>query len=126
MTTIAWAVRAATRRSPWALVRHVVAALRERRAEFARCALLAEMYRARPAVERHVHHVHTSHRAVRVARVRRQRAARAPRGPRHTPGPGRWRMPAWSLYAAYHRGHSWRGRETLFALTHGRAGVCPA
>lgn len=122
MTTIALAVRAGYWRRPLALIRKVLAVVRERRAEFARCATLAAAYRALPAVERPVRSVHTSHRA---PKVRRQRTARAPRGPRHTVRPGGLR-PAAPVAGAYRRGHSWRGRETLFTLTGGRAGTCPA
>jgi len=123
MSTIAWAARAATRRTPWALARHVVAVLRERFAEGRRLAVLAEAYRALPAEHRvRVRGVHSSHRA---PKVRRQRTARAPRGPRHTVRPGCVR-PVGPVHGAYRRGHSWRGRETLFTLTHGRVGACPA
>jgi hypothetical protein len=125
MSTIMLAVRAGYWHRPLALVRKALSVLRERFAEGRRCAALAAAYRALPAAERCVRGVHTSHRAARAPRVRRQATARAPRGPRHTVRPGGLR-PAAPVAGAYRRGHSWRGRETLFTLTHGRAGSCPA
>lgn len=85
MTAIVLAVRTGYWRRPLALLRKALAAVRERRAEFARCAVLAEAYRHTP-VECRVRGAYPSHRA---PRVRRQRAARAPRGARHTVAPGR-------------------------------------
>lgn len=82
-------VRVAPLRRVLAFARGLVAAVRERRAEFARCTALATEYRATP-VETRVRGVYPSHRAPRVRRA--QRASRAPREARHTPAPGRWRV----------------------------------
>ena len=126
MLTIALAARAG-RWSPLRPVRAFVATWRERRAEMRRCAVLAAAYRQSAPVELRPRGVYPSHRAVRPVRVRRQATPRAPREARHTPAAlgaaARWVTvpPDW-----YRRGHSWRGRETLFVLTGGRAGACPA
>lgn len=92
MTTIVLAVRAGYWRRPVALLRKALAVLRERRAEYVRCATLAAAYRALPAADRLTAGVHTSHRSPRKRVARRTATPRAPRGPRHTPGPGRVRV----------------------------------
>jgi len=125
MTTIALAARAAFWRRPLALVRKAVAALRARRAAVRERESASRMHVERAVAHRAacgVSYVRGAHRA---PKVRRQAAARAPRGPRHTVRPGCVR-PAGPVTGAYRRGHSWRGRETLFTLTQGRVGMCPA
>jgi len=122
MTTIALVIRTGYWRRPLALLRKVLSTVRERFAEGRRLTALAVEYRERPTLERARGVHYSSHRA---PRVRRQRTARAPKGPRHTVRPGCVR-PVGPVAGAYRRGHSWRGRETLFTLTHGRAGSCPA